>query len=119
MRYFTRAAQECVSYEDFTEARSAVTPFPPEQLANFHRLAPGIILCVFGIAIMVSGPFFQAAHKRALGWLAFIGTLAALAGVRILANDAPGTAYSGLIRADAFSVFVHGIVIGAGGVGVL
>ncbi|MGA2900296.1 MAG: NADH-quinone oxidoreductase subunit N [Candidatus Acidiferrales bacterium] len=96
-----------------------MTPFPPEQLANFHRLAPEIILCVFAIVIMVADPFVQAAHKRALGWLAFIGTLAALFGVRILANDAPGTAYSGLIRADAFSVFVHVIVIGAAALAIL
>jgi NADH-quinone oxidoreductase subunit N len=95
-----------------------VTPFPPEQLANFHRLAPEIILCVFGIVIMVADPFVQAAHKRALGWLAFIGTLGALAGVRIMAND-PGAAYSNLIRADAFSVFVHVIVIGAAALAIL
>ena len=95
-----------------------MTPFPPEQLANFHRLAPEIILCVFGIVIMVADPFVQAAHKRALGWLAFIGTLGALAGVRIMAND-PGAAYSNLIRADAFSVFVHVIVIGATALAIL
>ena len=95
-----------------------MTPFPPEQLANFHRLAPEIILCVFGIVIMVADPFVQAAHKRALGWLAFIGTLGALAGVRIMAND-PGAAYSNLIRADAFSVFVHVIVIGAAALAIL
>jgi NADH-quinone oxidoreductase subunit N len=95
-----------------------VTPFPPEQLANLHRLAPEIILCVFGIVIMVADPFVQAAHKRKLGWLAFIGTIGALAGVRIMASD-PGTAYSELIRADAFSVFVHVIVIGAAALAIL
>jgi NADH-quinone oxidoreductase subunit N len=95
-----------------------VTPFPPEQLANFHRLAPEIILCVFGIVIMVADPFVQAVHKRTLGWLAFIGTLGALAGVRIMTSD-PGTAYSNLIRADAFSIFVHVIVIGAAALAIL
>jgi NADH-quinone oxidoreductase subunit N len=95
-----------------------VTPFPAEQLANFHRLAPEIILCVFGIVIMVADPFVQAAHKRALGWLALVGTLAALTSVRIMANDL-GTAYSNLIRADAFSVFVHAIVIGASALAIL
>ena len=95
-----------------------MTPFPPEQIAYFHRLAPEIILCVFGIVIMVADPFVQTAHKRALGWLAFIGTLGALAGVRIMAND-PGTAYSSLIRADAFSVFVHAIVIGVAALAIL
>jgi NADH-quinone oxidoreductase subunit N len=95
-----------------------VIPFPPEQLANLHRLAPEIILCIFGIVIMVADPFVQVAQKRALGWLAFVGTLGALAGVRIMAND-PGPAYSNLIRADTFSIFVHVIVIGAAALAIL
>jgi NADH-quinone oxidoreductase subunit N len=89
-----------------------VIPFPTEQLANLHRLAPEIVLCLFGIVIMVADPFLRPAHKRALGWLAFIGALGSLAAVHFLAND-PGPAYSNLIRADAFSVFVHVVVIGA------
>jgi NADH-quinone oxidoreductase subunit N len=89
-----------------------VIPFPTEQLASLHRLAPEIVLCLFGIVIMVADPFLRAAHKRALGWLAFIGALGALAAVWVMAND-PGPAYSDLIRADTFSVFVHVIVIGA------
>ncbi|HXN73471.1 MAG TPA: NADH-quinone oxidoreductase subunit N [Candidatus Acidoferrales bacterium] len=93
-------------------------PFPPEQIANLHRLAPEIILCLFGIAIMVADPFVQAAHKCALGWLAFVGTLGALAGVRVMATD-PGPAYSNLIRADTFSIFVHVIVIGAAALAIL
>ena len=87
-------------------------PFPPEQLANLHRLAPEIVLCLFGIVIMVADPFLRSVQKRALGWLAFIGALTSLAAVHFLASD-PGPAYSGLIRADAFSVFVHVVVIGA------
>jgi NADH-quinone oxidoreductase subunit N len=89
-----------------------VIPVPSEQLANLHRLAPEIVLCVFGIVIMVADPFLRSSQKRALGWLAFIGALASLAAVRFLAND-PGPAYSDLIRADALSVFVHVVVIGA------
>ena len=93
-------------------------PFPLEQIANFHRLAPEIILCVFGIVIMVADPFVQAAHKRAMGWLAFIGTLGGLAAVYLMSRD-PGNAYSDLIRADAFSIFVHVIVIGAAALAIL
>ncbi len=93
-------------------------PFPHEQIANFHRLAPEIILCAFGIVIMVADPFVQAAHKRALGWLAFIGTLGGLIGVHLMTND-PGNAYSELIRADAFSTFVHLIVIAAAALTIL
>ena len=35
-------------------------PFPAEQLTNLHRLAPEIVLCVFGIVIMIADPFLQA-----------------------------------------------------------
>ena len=65
----------------------------PEQISNMHRLAPEIILCLFGIVIMVADPFVPAAHKRALGWLAFIGTFGGLLGIHLLAYD-PGMAYS-------------------------
>ena len=92
-------------------------PFPSEQIGNFHRLAPEIILCAFGIVIMVADPF-SAAHKRALGWLAFIGTLGALTGVHLMSRD-PGNAYSDLIRVDAFSIFVHVVVIGAAALAIL
>jgi NADH-quinone oxidoreductase subunit N len=95
-----------------------VISFPSEQIGNFHRLAPEIILCAFGIVIMVADPFVQAAHKRALGWLAFIGTLGGLAGVHLMARD-PGNAYSNLIRADAFSIFMHVVVIGAAALAIL
>ncbi|MFZ0886364.1 MAG: hypothetical protein WAN14_23385, partial [Candidatus Acidiferrales bacterium] len=84
--------------------------FPAEQISNLHRLAPEIILCFFGILIMVVDPFLGAARQRVLGWIGFIGTLAALGGVYVMAHD-QGMAYSDLIRADAFSVFLHAVVI--------
>ena len=91
---------------------------PAEQIANLHRLAPEIVLCVFGILIMVADPFVSAAHKRVLGYLGLIGALGALASVWFVAND-QGLAYSGLIHADAFSIFVHVVVIGAAALAIL
>ena len=84
--------------------------FPAEQLQNLHRLAPELVLCFFGIVIMVADPFLGPAKQRALGWLAFAGTLVALASVRLMALD-PGMAYNNLISADTFSIFVHVVVI--------
>ena len=51
--------------------------FSAEQVSNLHRLAPEIILCLFGIVIMLLDPFLGRARQRALGWVAFIvfGTL--------------------------------------------
>jgi NADH-quinone oxidoreductase subunit N len=95
-----------------------VTPFPADQFANLHRLAPEIVLCLFGLALMVVDPFIAAARKRVLGWIGFIGTLAALAAVH-LAVHFPGHAYSGLIVVDSFSVFVHIVVIVAAALAIL
>ena len=91
---------------------------PAEQIANFHRLAPEIVLCAFGVIIMVLDPFLGAARQRVLAWLAFAGTLLALGGVHLAAHD-PGPAYGGLIYADRFSLFVHVVVIGAAALAIL
>jgi NADH-quinone oxidoreductase subunit N len=90
-----------------------VTPFPPDgQIANLHRLAPEVVLCAFGILIMFTDPFVGTARKRVLGWVAFAGAVLALVSVH-LAHVFPGTAYSGLIRVDDFSLFVHVVVLAA------
>ena len=76
------------------------------------------MLCFFGILIMIVDPFVGAARQRVLGWLAFIGTLAALAAVWVPAHH-PGMAYSDLISTDAFSIFVHVVVIVAAALAIL
>ena len=48
--------------------------FPAEQYSNLHRLAPEIVLCVFGIVIMLLDPFLGRGKQRVLGWVAFVGT---------------------------------------------
>jgi len=95
-----------------------VIPIPAEQIANIHRLAPETVLCGFGLLIMMVDPFLGAARRRNLGFLAFTGTLAGLFAVHIAAAD-PGLAYSGLMRVDGFSVFVHVVVIGAAALAIL
>jgi NADH-quinone oxidoreductase subunit N len=92
--------------------------FSPEQLANLHRIAPEIHLCLFGLIIMVADPFVSAARKRVLGWVGFAGTLFALAGV-YQASRNQGFAYSHLISNDAFSIFLHVIIIGVAALAIL
>jgi NADH-quinone oxidoreductase subunit N len=92
--------------------------FPAEQIANIQRVAPEIALCLFGVLIMMVDPLVGATRKRSLGWLGFIGALAALGCVRVAAWN-PGSAYSELMRVDAFSIFVHVIVIGAAALAIL
>jgi NADH-quinone oxidoreductase subunit N len=87
-----------------------VNPFVGGQLANLHRLAPEVVLSVFGIIVMIADPFVGTARKRVLGWVAFAGAVLALASVHI-ANYFPGPAYSDLIRVDSFSMFAHVIIL--------
>lgn len=77
---------------------------------NLHRLAPEVVLCVFGIIVMIADPFVAAARKRVLGWVALVGAVLALVSVHV-ANRFPGSAYSDLIRVDSFSIFVHVVVL--------
>jgi NADH-quinone oxidoreductase subunit N len=95
-----------------------VIPFPPEQLTNLHRLLPEIVLCTFGMLIMLIDAFLPAAKRRVLGWIGFAGTVAALVSVYITAHHT-GPAYSSLILNDRFSIFVHAIVIGAAALAIL
>jgi NADH-quinone oxidoreductase subunit N len=87
-----------------------VIPVAGGQLMNLDRLAPEVVLCLFGIIVMMADPFVGAARKRALGWVALAGALLALAFVHI-ANHFPGPAYSDLIRVDSFSMFIHVVIL--------
>jgi NADH-quinone oxidoreductase subunit N len=91
---------------------------PAVQFLNLCRLAPEIVLCGFGILVMIADLFIRAGRKQVLGWTGFIGAIAALASVRIAAHHL-GFAYSDLVRVDYFSVFVHVIVIGAAALAIL
>jgi len=82
--------------------------FPPVE--DIYRLAPEIVLCAFGILVMLLEPFVPRQRQGALGTLALLGAGVALAATRLPAAH-PGTAFSGLVRTDGFSVFLH-LVIG-------
>lgn len=98
--------------------------FSADQVSNLHRVAPEIILCAFGLLIMMLDPFLGTARQRTLAWVAFAGTLLALFGVYLAAHDVArandlGAAYGGLIHADKFSLFVHVVVISAAALAIL
>jgi len=82
---------------------------PPLQ--DLYRIAPELVLCAFGMLVMFLAPIVPKARHRVLATISLLGAALALAATRYLAIY-PGVAYSGLIRADSFSLFVHLIVIG-------
>jgi len=78
------------------------------------RIAPEIVLCAFGIIIMVAAPFAEHSYtehkgRKVLDALAVIGTLGALAAIWFPAHN-NGAAFSNVLITDGFSVFVHAIV---------
>ena len=78
---------------------------------DFYRLAPVIVLCVSGMAVMLGEAFVPRAQRGRLATLALLGGGAALAAVGLAARH-PGTAFSGLVVIDDFSLFLHFVVIG-------
>jgi NADH-quinone oxidoreductase subunit N len=76
----------------------------PYQTADLMRILPQILLCGFGILVMVLDPFVPPSRKSLLGWLALIGVLAA-AGGTLWTSHNPGLAFGRAIAADRFSFY--------------
>jgi NADH-quinone oxidoreductase subunit N len=84
--------------------------FPPIQ--DLYRIAPEIVLCGFGMLVMFLSPLVSKARQGFLAGVALVGAALALLATYFPLTQ-PGVAYSGLFRADSFSLFVHWIVCGA------
>ena len=84
--------------------------FPPIQ--DLYRIAPEIVLCGFGMLVMLLSPIVPKSRHGVLAGISLVGAALALVATIFPARH-PGLAYSGLFRADSFSLFVHWIVCGA------
>src|SRR6266851_3252315 len=84
--------------------------FPPIQ--DLYRIAPEIVLCGFGMLVMLLAPVVPKTRHGILAAVSLVGAALALVSTYFPARQ-PGLAYSGLFRADTFSLFVHWIVCGA------
>src|ERR1700730_18240366 len=83
--------------------------FPPLQ--DLYRIAPEIVLCGFGMLVMILAPIVPKSRHGALAGVSLVGAALALVAT-FYPMMRPGLAYSGLFRADSFSLFVHWIVCG-------
>ena len=89
------------------------------QSSDYIRILPEIVLAVFGMAVMLLDPLVDDKHSRStLGLVALVGTICGLIATWYMAQS-PGLAFSGMVRADNFSVFFHALVIAISGVVVL
>jgi NADH-quinone oxidoreductase subunit N len=89
------------------------------QELNYVQILPEVILSIFGTVLMVVDPLLPAGNnRRSLGWLAFLGTVAAIA-ASIYQKTAQGTGWFGMVRVDAFSIFFHVLVIAVSAIVIL
>ena len=88
------------------------------QPTDLLRILPEIILCGFGILVMVLDPFVAPPRRSWLGWLALVGVLAA-AGGTLLTSDNPGLAFGRAIAADHFSFYFFYLFLLVAGLTVL
>ena len=78
--------------------------------ADYMRILPELIFCLFGALIMLADPVMPArSSRKSLGVLACIGCLLALGG-SVAQGNYHGLAFSGMVRVDAFSIFFHCVV---------
>jgi NADH-quinone oxidoreductase subunit N len=77
------------------------------------RILPEVILTIVGVIIMLAEPLLaKNSSRKPLGWLAVLGTVAAL-GESLWQLQLPaGTAFFGTVQTDAFSVFFHVLIAG-------
>ncbi len=70
------------------------------------RIAPELVLCGFGILLMLIEPFLGKERRGVLLFLATVGAAGSLVAT-ILPATHPGPAFGGLLNVDGFSVFMH------------
>ena len=80
------------------------------QAADYIRILPEIVLSVFGMIIMLLDPVMdERRSQKALGSIALLGSLAALAATWYQAQF-PGLGFWNMVQVDSFSVFFHFLV---------
>ena len=85
--------------------------FTPPPIEDYLRILPELVLFIFGMVVMLVDPLLDDQRsQKPLGLIALVGAAAALASTFVMSGN-PGTAFSGMIRVDGFSVFFHVLVI--------
>jgi len=83
------------------------------EIPQVLRILPEVVLTITGVLIMlVDASLPPKGSRKSLGWLAVLGTIAALAASLYQYQLPAGTAYYGTVQTDAFSVFFHVLICG-------
>ena len=96
-----------------TLSLTAASAFPQTlpQSADYVRILPEIVLCAFGMVVMLLEPLLDERKSQTLlGTIALLGSLAAIAATWFMAQS-PGLAFWNMVKVDGFSIFFHVLVI--------
>jgi NADH-quinone oxidoreductase subunit N len=78
-----------------------------------YRILPEIIMTLVGVFLMMAdGMIPPRSSRRPLGWVAVVGTIAAMAASVWQLHLPAGTGYYGTVQTDAFSAFFHILICG-------
>jgi NADH-quinone oxidoreductase subunit N len=81
------------------------------QSADYVRILPEIVLCAFGMVVMLLEPLLdEQKSQKLLGTIALLGSLTAIAATWFMAQS-PGLAFWNMVKVDGFSIFFHVLVI--------
>ena len=80
---------------------------------DYLRILPEIVLCIFGIALMMLEAVTSEKQKSALGWLSLAGIVGAFV-ANLYAYTSPGFAFQNMITVDGFGTFFRGLVLVVG-----
>lgn len=102
---------ETMIVETLSVAAASAFPQTLPQSADYVRILPEIVLCSFGMVVMLLEPLLdERKSQKLLGTIALLGSLAAIAATWFMAQS-PGLAFWNMVQVDGFSVFFHVLVI--------
>jgi NADH-quinone oxidoreductase subunit N len=88
-----------------------MNPAQMPHAVDYIRILPELVLSVFGIIIMLLDPVVdKRSSQRTLGFVALIGSLAALAAT-YYQSCSTGLGFWNMVQVDAFSTFFHYLII--------
>lgn len=80
---------------------------------DIYRILPEVILTITGVLVMlIDASLAPATPRRGLGWVAAIGTTAALWASIGQFSLAEGTGFFGTVETSAFTIFFHVLICG-------
>ncbi len=83
------------------------------HIPDAYRILPEIILTITGVLVMlIDASLPEKTGRRALGYVAVFGTIAALYASLWQLSLPMGTAYSGTVESSPFTVFFHVLICG-------